>query len=465
MTVAIIGGGLAGMAAAVAAVEVGHHVELFETRGELGGRAGSFHHPRRGTLVDFCPHVAMGCCTNLVDLCRRTGVSTAWRRHRTLHFVGPDATRSDFSATGWLPAPLHLLPALRRLPFLSSQQRRVLAHSLWRLAHARLAADERRTAGQWLREQGESPEALERFWSPVILSALAAPADCVALTAVQRVICDGFLASRHAYELLTPERPLGEIWQRVGKWLATHGATLHLGTPVARLQCAGRAVRGVVLRDGTRRAADAVIVAVPWQRMCSLLTPEMAALFPELGRVTELPTATITAVDLSYDRPITDLPHAAIVGRLSQWLFAGPSVTESTAAGSSPAYHYRVVISGARGVAGRARDDILAEVRRDVEVLWPAAREATLLDSRVLTRPAAVFVLAPGVDGLRPPQRTPVANLAIAGDWTDTGWPATMEGAVRSGYLAADAVLPPLGGKCSWLVPDLPRGWLARRLR
>jgi hypothetical protein len=189
----------------------------------------------------------------------------------------------------------------------------------------------------------------------------------------------------------------------------------------------------------------------------------MLAAMPALKGVTEIRPAPITAVHLWFDRPINSLPHAVLVGRLAQWVF-NPGRCSAPPGACEPWHYHQVVISGSHELAGRSREEVVADVRRDLEAIWPDAGKARLLHWRLVTRPVAVFSCRPGLERLRPPQQTPIENLMLAGDWTATGWPATMEGAVRSGYLAIEAVLRSLGTDNRLLVPDLPRSWLARWL-
>ena len=457
-------------------------VELFERRKQLGGRAGSFRDPKIGGLVDDCQHVSMGCCTNLADLCRRTGVADCFQRYRTPHFFGPQGTRHDFTPSRWLPAPLHLAPALMRLGYLSVAERWAVGRAMRRLARADAGnTGPEETIGDWLRRQGQSQRAIDYFWSVILVGALSEPLDCISLSAARKVFVDGFLAARTAYELEVPKVPLAEIIARVAGWLAERGVALHPGTAVRQIDGDAGRVTGVVLGNGRRRAFDFVVAAVPWHRVGSLFSQPMLAAMPALEGVAEIRPAPITAVHLWFDRPITRLPHAVLVGRLAQWVFsyhrekgtgpicAKPGTDRRLVAGRSgkldlSPFRYQVVISASHELSGRNREDVVADVRRDLEAIWPEAREARLLHWRLVTRPAAVFSCRPGLERLRPAQQTPIENLMLAGDWTATGWPATMEGAVRSGYLAVEAVLRSLGAGRRLLVPDLPQSWLARWL-
>jgi phytoene dehydrogenase-like protein len=281
VTVGIVGGGLAGMAAAVAAIRHGLGVELFEQTKHLGGRAGSMRDPPTGRLIDCCPHVALGCCANLADFCRQTGVADCFQRFRTFHFIDPAGRQYDFSASRWLPAPLHLLPGLLRLGYLTCGERWGIVRTLLALARTQLHsapadADGQPTIGAWLRRHGQSERAIERFWSVVLVSALGETVDRASLAAARKVFVDGFLASRRAYELYLPQEPLGEIWQRVGDWLTERGATLHFGAHVVRVEGQNGRATGVVLRDGTRRPADFVVAAVPWRGVGRLFPPPLA---------------------------------------------------------------------------------------------------------------------------------------------------------------------------------------------
>jgi len=482
-SVAIVGGGLAGLAVAVALCERGLRVALFEARRRLGGRAGSFRDPHSGQSLDHCQHVSMGCCTNLADFCRRTGIAGAFRRHRRLHFIGPEGTRHDLAAVGWLPAPLHLLPGLLRLGYLRLGDRLGIARAMARLA--RLPGDcpdFRRgapcaawsgengtvpfgpTIGRWLRGCGQSEEAIRGFWSVVLVSALSETLDRASLAAARKVLVDGFLASARAYEIEIPEVPLSEIYdRRLGDWLAAHRVEIHRGTRVGQIEGGGGRAEALRLADGSRRQFDFFVAAVPWRKVRGLLAEPLGTAIPSLERLGEIHSASITAVHLWFDRPITPLAHAVLVGRLGQWVFnKGTRPLPDPAA--QPAHCYQVVISASHELAGRRREEVVAQVRGELEAIWPEARGAALLGWRMVTEPEAVFSVRPGLDRLRPAQQTPVANLMLAGDWTATGWPATMEGAVRSGYLAAEAILRALGREQAILAPDAAIGCMARWL-
>jgi uncharacterized protein with NAD-binding domain and iron-sulfur cluster len=220
-------------------------------------------------------------------------------------------------------------------------------------------------------------------------------------------------------------------------------------------------VRAVVLADGARVTGSQFVLAVPHFRVLSLL-PERIRALPAVARIGQLESAPISSVHLWFDRPITDLPHAVFVSRLSQWMFNRTALW-----GRSPdheGYCYQIVISASRDVEERTREQTIADVVAELSAVWPESRRATLLRGRVVTERRAVFSATPGVDQLRPDQQSPMKNLQFAGDWTNTGWPSTMEGAVRSGYLAAQHVLAKLGRPALVVQAGLPVARLPRWL-
>jgi squalene-associated FAD-dependent desaturase len=466
--VAIIGGGLAGLAAAVALFGRGLPITLFESRRQLGGRAGSFRDPASDAFVDHCQHVSLGCCTNLADFCRRTGLADLLRSDQTLHFFGPDGRRYDVGGSSLLPAPLHLMPALVRLKYLSLRERLGIMTALRKLARNSPVDDSNRPAiGTWLREHGQSDRAIELFWTPVVVSALSETMDRASVPAVRKVFVDAFMGDRRGFELQVPRVPLGEFYgERLQQWLTQRGVSIQLGETVKQVCGTADGVNEIELADGKRFAVGAVILATPWRRVGELLAEPLRQTLPELQQAERFESAPISAVHLWFDREITDLPHAVLPGRLSQWVFShgAQELTGEAGAPAARGHYYQVVISASRELEGQSREATIEQVRREIAEVWPKAVEAKLLQSRLITQQHAVFSPLPGSERLRPTQETRVANLFLAGDWTATGWPATMEGAVRSGYLAAEAVLRRNNQSEKILAPDLPRPWLSRWL-
>jgi squalene-associated FAD-dependent desaturase len=435
--VAVVGGGLAGMAAAEAARRLGLRVELFEARLRLAGRAGSSRDARSGQWITG-QHVALACCTELLDFCRRLGIDDCFERHTRLSFLGPDGRVCPWSAARWLPAPLHLVPSFLGLKYLTVGERLRTIALLASLIRAR--AGDGLSMSQWLREHGCSPREEELFWVPVLAPALGELPDRVAVGPAAQVFREAVMGARDGYHMLVPRLPLGEMYdQRAGQRLAELGVNIFRGARVQQIEGDAHGVSGVLLTDGRRVTPDAVVLAVSWRRVRRLLSPALVAALPELNDVEQIPAGAITGVHLWFDRPLHGLPHAALPGRVSQWIFQ-PEVGTPQPAANAVGHYYQVVVSASHRVAPPNREELVAVVCRELAETFPAARQARLVHHRVVIDPGAVFVLAPGVDRLRPGQRTGVPNLFLAGDWTRTGWPATMEGAVRSGRRAIAAL-------------------------
>lgn len=458
--VVIVGAGLAGMAAAIALAERNVAVELLESKRFLGGRAGSFEDPTTGETLDHCQHVAMGCCTSFVDFAMRTGMDHAFRVDDTLHFFGPDNRHYPFRASRRWPAPLHLMPALWGLKFLSFRSRISIALAMRRLARRGLALPDI-TVARWLADMRQSLESIEQYWKVVLVSALGETLDKASLASARKVFVDGFMSNAIAYQLLVPLMPLMVLYEKyVSARLLERNVKIRRSAIVSELVFDESKATGVRLSSGETVAADQLILATPWRVTAKLArgTP----LETQCQNWSHIETSPITGVHLWFDRAITDLPHAVLVGKLSQWLFARYSPDQFQPSAPHAETYYQVVISASRELTGRDHGDVVREVVSDLKATFPLAKTARLTRSRVVTQNEAVFSVTPELDAIRPVQETSISGLTLAGDWTTTSWPATMEGAVRSGYLAAEAVLKSLGQSAAILPPPLPQSWLMR---
>ena len=455
--VIVVGGGLAGLAAAAALGQAGLPVTLLESRGRWGGRASSFVDQTTGETIDNCQHVSMGCCTNFQAFCQRVGIDEFFHREPRLWFLDAAGHLSALSSAP-LPAPLHLLPSLLSMKLLSWGEKMALARGMLALVKEPLQ-DPGESFAVWLQRHRQPAAAIDRFWSVVLISALSETLDRIDIGQARKVFLDGFLANRSGWEVYLPTVPLDDLYGRLlANWLQEHGVETRLQAGVKRLVVADDRIQGVELRNGETLAADHFILAVPHFQVPTLL-PDTCGELPYFGNLSQLETAPISSAHLWYDRPIMPLRHVTLVGRLSQWVF-NRSLIQGTA--TDRGYYYQVVISAARHIASLPQDEALQQVVQELAEIWPAAKQATLRHGRLVTEHRAVLSMTPGVDQLRPLQQSPIINLQLAGDWTQTGWPSTMEGAVRSGYLAAENVLKQCGRRGRVLVPDLPATPLAR---
>lgn len=437
--VIVVGGGLAGLATAAALAPRGFRVTVLESRNRLGGRASSFHDAATGQLVDACQHVTMGCCTNYAHFCQTLGIDQFLAGQPTLNFMTADRRISPFAADP-LPAPLHLARSLLRAHYLSLGDK-------WRIGSAILALKRADPADDqpllpWLKRHRQNSRCLDRFWSVILVSALNETLDQLGLKYARKVIVDGFLRHRRGFEVQVPTVPLGRLYgAEMQRWFAQHDVAIEIGTGITGFDADGSQILRVRLRDGRELTADWYVLAVSFDRAAALLP---AALADELAApANNLDVSPITSVHLWFDREVLDLPHIVLVDCLGQWIFRREN------------HYVQVVISASRSLKGLGNEEIQRRVVAELRELFPRVANATIVRAKVVTEHAATFSAVPGVDRWRPRQQTSLSNFAIAGDWTATGWPATMEGAVRSGYLAAEVVLRGSGRHEPLVQPDL----------
>jgi squalene-associated FAD-dependent desaturase len=455
----IVGGGLAGLAAATALSSKGVQVTLLESRPRLGGRASSIVDRETGELIDNCQHVSMGCCTNFQDLMNRLDLADCFRREYELYFIGPDGQTNRFSAARW-PAPFHLFSAFRRLSYLSRDDLRAIKRALRALCKPISSTGSFLT---WLQNQNQPQTAIDRFWHVVLVSALSETLDRIDVSHARKVFKDGFLANRHGWEVDIPIVPLTELYgERLQNHLLSNGGEVRLQTGVEQLVIEENQAVAVELKGGEHVAADDFVLAVPHDRLSELLPAGMCD-HSSLAGLSKLEMSPISSVHLWFDKPIMELPHAVLIDRFSQWIFNRTAIRRDEKK-APHSWYYQIVISASRAVTERPHEETVHDVMKELTAIFPEMQSAKLRHSRVITEHKAVFSPKPGVDLLRPGQQSPIPNLQWAGDWTQTGWPATMEGAVRSGYLAAENILKRQGRAEQILQPDQPTGFLSKWL-
>lgn len=456
-SVAIAGGGLAGIAAAAALGQAGLMVTLLEARQTLGGRATSYVDAETGTVIDNCQHVSMGCCTNLKHLCTILQIENAFRTEKELTFIAADGKSSSFR-TDPLPAPLHLLRAFFKLPGLSLSEKWEFARGVNRLAGANLDALRGTSFLNWLQDNGQSERVIRLVWEVVLVSALSESLDRVDAVYARKVFVDGFLSNRSGWQVEIPVVSLDELYStRAMASLRMLGVQVRCQSRVASLEMVSGRVGSLLMKDDREMIADEFILAIPQHQLPGLIS-SIPVLHSLQEQIAHLETAPITSVHLWFDRPITSLPHAVLMDRLGQWLFARGRATVPQGDG----WAYQVVISASRHLAGMSQEQVIEKVVEELKAIWPESASARLLHGRLVTERRAVFSALPGVDRYRPPQQTSIPNLQLAGDWTRTGWPATMEGAVLSGFLAADNIFKRYGIQTQSAQPPLSKDWLAR---
>jgi zeta-carotene desaturase len=461
-SVIVIGGGLAGLSSAVALAEAGLRVRLLEQRPYLGGRASSYALPS-GDHVDNCQHVTLGCCTNLEDFYRRVGAAGKIAFYDRLVFVAADGSRSIMEASS-LPPPLHLAPSLLLYPSLSWAERHAIGNAM--LAIARRGG--RNTGGdadgvsmlEWLRAHGQSPAAISRFWGVVLISALDENLDRIDARYGLDVFWKAFLANRTGYRIGIPSVPLGELYEGCRAAIERRGGEVALRATVRGLRVADGRIAAVEMDGGREETADLYLLAVPHDAVLDLLPEALVENEPMFSNLRRLRASPITGVHFWFDRNVMAEPFLTLLDRTTQWIFNKSRLY----GGPGDGQYLQLVISASYELVQRSRQEIIDLCLGELREILPEAREAKLLKATVIKETAATFSPEPGSDRWRPAQSTPLANLFLAGDWTATGWPATMEGAVRSGYLAAEAILNTAGEIRKFVRPDLPTEGLARYL-
>lgn len=433
--VLVLGGGLAGMAAAAALASSGHEITVLEARPFPGGRATSWTLPSGDDPIDNCQHILLRCCVNLLDFYQRLGVRDAIEFHREIYFLEPGG-RCSVMKRGHLPAPLHFTGSFASLRFLSLPEKVAIGRALLALRSQRNRPDlDRITMLDWLHEQRQPPRAIERFWRQVLVSAINEELEHMAASHGFQVFWLGFLAGSDTYEMGIPRVPLGQLYSP-DAWRALPNVRFRFRTAVRAIQHDGRQITGVLAGD-EQLSADAFVCSLPSQRTAELL--------PELGLESDAFTPSpITGIHLWFDRPVTHLPHATLLDRTLQWMF-----------NKSEGRYLQLVVSASRSLTPLSRQQVIDLALRELADFFPAVAQAQLLRAEVIKEVHATFSARPGLESLRPPAATRFANLALAGDWTRSGWPATMEGAVRSGYLAAGHLSRHLGAPAVYLLPDI----------
>jgi squalene-associated FAD-dependent desaturase len=438
-TALVIGGGLAGLATATALGSAGFQVDLYESRAFLGGRATSYPLTAESgaqEIIDNCQHILLRCCVNLLDFYKRLDVADRIHFHKQFYFIEPGG-RTSILRAGRLPAPLHFTGSFRKLAYLSLADKFAIARGLLaiRREHAKRKDLDRMTMLEWLREKKQTETAINRFWRQILVSAINEELDRMSASVGIQVFWLGFLAQSNSYQMGIPAVPLGDLYAAEA-WKRTGSVNLRLREPVDRAIVENGAVHGVQV-GGEQRTADHYICALPFERV--------PALIPELGlNLDGFEHSPITGIHLWFDRSITQLPHATLLDRNIQWIF-----------NKSGGRYLQLVVSASRSMVEMSRADVIALAVRELAEFFPRVAEAKIEKAHVVKEIRATFSALPGLEPSRPLSQTKFPNFFLAGDWTRSGWPATMEGAVRSGYLAAEAVTRAAGKERKFLLPDI----------
>ena len=459
-TVGIVGGGIAGLAAACALADSGFQVTVFERRPFVGGRASSYEHPGTGEIVDNCQHVLLGCCTNLLDFYERIGALDKIRWFDRLTFIEPGGRRSEIGPS-FLPAPLHTSPSFLKASSLSLADKMAISRAMLALAGP-IPPDSAISFADWLREHHQTQGAIDRFWKVVLVSAMNEDLDRISVRYGAQVFRESFLKSADAGKMGVPTVPLSDLYSKAIGYIEQRGGQVRLRTSVDSV---ATEPQNVVLQSvGAAERYDFAILAVPHQLLSRLLPSQNGSgeLSSALAaQVAKLESSPITGIHLWFDREITELPHAVLLDRTIQWMFQKSKLQPGRREAEQGSY-VELVVSSSKSLVEMGRQEIIDLALQELADFFPSAREAKLLKATVVKEVHATYSALPGSDSYRPEAHSPWPRIFLAGDWTATGWPATMEGAVRSGYKAAEVAAAEAGQQNKFLVPDLPAAGLMR---
>ncbi len=457
-SVTVVGGGIAGMCAACALAEAGLRVQLVERRSYLGGRASSYLHPGVNEVIDNCQHALIGCYTNLLGFYRRIGVADRIHWTTQMTMIEPGGRRSTLGPSP-LPPPLHGLPRLLSAHAFSLADKLSLARAFAALMLP-VPQDSTESLAAWLKRHDQSEGALQRFWWLVIASALNSDLDRIALPYAAKVIRELFMNSAEAGAMGVSTVPLSELYAGAERFLAQNGGEVLLDTTVESAAWDAHTSQWTLDTRNGKLQSDLLVLALPFEataRMIPLMPPAAgASLLAQ--QTTQLEHWPICSVHLWFDREITELEHAVLLDREIHWLYNKSRVQVGRPTNGS---YIELVVSASRAFAALSREQAIDQALRELAEFFPIVCEAKL-EKAVLTKDVrATFAVPPGIDAARPSSIGPWPSSFLAGDWTATGWPSTMESAARSGHLAAEAVCESIGQPHGFLEPDLkPKGWM-----
>jgi squalene-associated FAD-dependent desaturase len=427
------------LAAAVDLAEQGRKVLLLERRAFLGGRAYSFTDKTTGDVIDNGQHLMMGCYRHTLDFLEKIGAihKLKFQANPQVDFLqeqeGGVVRQASFTCPP-LPAPLHLLIGLARLETIGWSDR--IGALRVGLELRRLNGNRAHLAGitvrEWLNQLGQTSRIQSRFWDLVALATLNESPERASADMFARVLDQAFMHTRRDSTMVIAKVGLSDLYTEDAKcFIEARGGEVRLNAEVARIEFeAGRAA-GVSLRSGERIEAGTIISAVPYFALRRMIADE---LIEDFGCLDQFKSAPIVSINLWYDEPVTDLEFAGLLDARIEWVFNKGAIA---GAPDKRPQHLALVISGAHEVAGKPKEELIALAVDEMRRFFPAARKRHPVHAYVVREHDATISHTVGTAALRPAQRTRFDNFFLAGDWTDTGLPATIEGAVWSGQECA----------------------------
>lgn len=442
----VIGGGWAGITAAIEATLRGRRVTLVEANGYLGGRARSFVDKTTGEEIDNGQHVAMGCYHSFLEVLSVLNVNNLFHTQQATRvvFIDQAAKRSTLDASG-LPGRLGIAWGILRLSHLGLSERMGILRFASRI-NKLIVESEGLTCLDLLQQHGQSTAAIRGFWEPIILATLNARIEEAAASLLLIVLQRAFFGTKKDGRILVPTRGLSSLAEPLTQWLESRNGAVMLSTAVDRFVIADSRVSSVVLSNGAVLDVRDIVCAIPQRSLLRLMEASLTG-DPEPDDVyAEVEFSPIVSVFLWYDKAWMTDDFVAALGVTVQWVFNRRQLVK-TSEDVEHRYpgHVSLTISAASTLASKPIDAILAECDRELRMLFPEMDSAQLLHGIVIKEKQATPLITPRNESMRPPATTAWSNVALAGDWTATGLPATLEGAALSGFRAVDVLMPNVG--------------------
>jgi zeta-carotene desaturase len=460
--VIVVGAGAAGLAAAAALAGAGKSVVVLERKPYVGGRACSYEHPALGEVVDS-QHVLLGCCTNLIDLCERAGSADKIRWYNKQTFLEPNGKSSTIVASS-LPAPFHFAPSFAAMSTLGWKDKLGMVRGLMEFFRGYPAKDDE-SVEQWLKRTRQTDRSIRHFWNPILMATLNDRISHCSTRYAGMVFHELFIKSSTGGRLGIPTVPLSEFYSDVAGFVEARGGAVQLRVSVEAITQEADGRWRVSIADA-EYVAESIVLALPFEQTQRLLpavrlNESFVSAASEIRDRLELMMARqvhspFTSVLLWFDREITDLDHAWLLDTTIEWFFHKSRIRRYAPEKGS---YVEVVIAGSRAQLGMTREEILSSALRELAMFFPEVKRARLVKSGILKEARATFSVVPGLDQFRPVQTTAWPGFYVAGDWTATEWPSTMEGAVRSGRLAAGALM---GDPRRFMAAEIPASGLMR---
>ena len=451
--VIIIGGGIAGVSAAVRLLDNGYRVNIIEARSILGGRSFSFKEKETGIELDNGQHVITKACSMYLDLAERLGILNGWKLQDDFHLrVYDKFNKMSTLQSSWLPAPFHLAASFFKYGHLNFKEKIAICAALYKAK--RTNRDNHEFEGllfvEWLSRNKQTPRAIEFFWNLIVMPILNDRVHHVSTRMALMAIQEGLLKSKHNADIGYPVTNLSPMMAKsVSGYFANQDSCLTFSTTVTGLKIRDGEIKSVELKNGIELDAQIVISAIPADSLLKIL-PRTSLSISYFKRLEGLQTSPIVNIHFWYDRKIMNSEFCVFVDNELQWVFNkndnDPELSSDLNKvginrSNNIVQHICISLSAAWEYIDQSKEDLIRKFMKEILLSFPVARQAHVIKAFVVKQRNATFRCLPGSGDIRPAGQTPYDNLFLAGDWTDTGWPSTMESAVRSGYNAAQAII------------------------